>query len=127
MLRGDPEGLDTTSFAAFRIRFLISEHIGLGWVDFIFLHRFRHHERRRLTAFAMFFRNVRASIEIVQYNSMFFQLLGECLVELFGVLQCKVATSNTGLVRDDNQQITQFLKMRSASATPGNNSSSWVL
>ena len=58
----------------------------------------------------MFFRNVRASIEIVQYNSMFFQLLGECLVELFGVLQCKVATSNTGLVRDDNQQITQFLK-----------------
>ena len=41
MLRGDPEGLDTTSFAAFRIRFLISEHIGLGWVDFIFLHRFR--------------------------------------------------------------------------------------
>lgn len=71
MLRGDPEGLDTTSFAAFRIRFLISEHIGLGWVDFIFLHRFRHHERRRLTAFAMFFRSVRASIEIVQYNSMF--------------------------------------------------------
>ncbi len=41
---------------------------------------------------------------------MFFQLLGECLVELLGVLQCKVATSNTGLVRDDNQQITQFLK-----------------
>lgn len=123
----DPERLDTASFAAFRIRLLVSEHIGLGRVDVILLHRFRHHERRRLTAFAMFFRSVRASIEIVQYNSMFFQLLGECPVELFGVLQCKVATSNTGLVRDDNQQITQFLKMRSASATPGNNSSSWVL
>lgn len=41
---------------------------------------------------------------------MFLQLLGECPVELFGVLQRKVATSNTGLVRDDNQQITQFLK-----------------
>ena len=58
---------------------------------------------------------------------MFFQLLGECLVELFGVLQCKVATSNTGLVRDDNQQITQFLKNAECFATPGNNSSSWVL
>lgn len=106
----DPERLDTASFAAFRIRLLVSEHIGLGRVDVILLHRFHHHERRRLAAFAMFLRSVRASIEIVQYNSMFFQLLGECPVELFGVLQCKVATSNTGLVRDDNQQITQFLK-----------------
>ena len=74
----DPERLDTASFAAFRIRLLVSEHIGLGRVDVILLHRF--------------------------------QRLGECPVELFGVLQCKVATSNTGLVRDDNQQITQFLK-----------------
>jgi bifunctional ADP-heptose synthase (sugar kinase/adenylyltransferase) len=40
---------------------------------------------------------------------MFLQLLGECPVELFGVLQRKVATSNTGLVRDDNQQITRVI------------------
>ena len=41
---------------------------------------------------------------------MFLQLLGECPVEQFGVLRCEIATSNAGLVRDDNQQITQFLK-----------------
>ena len=59
---------------------------------------------------------------------MFFQLLGECLVELFGVLQCKVATSNTGLVRDDNQQTNPIpRKMRSASATPAIIQARWGL